>query len=139
MFSLRCFSLPFCLSIPFWLQLDDALAEEVAPGCGGAAGLQAQLLRKHQAATAQANQQAVEEALMAQVSDLVDCSLPDSMVKEMGQQQYQARLLEAQAKVWDPPSPSPPPPWAPLSYTSELYCLCHACVVLCVTCRILCY
>ena len=81
------------------VQLDDAMAEEVAPGCGGAAGLQSLLLRKQQSATAQANQQAVEEAVMAAVTGLAECPVPESMVKEMAQQEYQARLLNAQARV----------------------------------------
>ena len=81
------------------VQLDDAMAEEVAPGCGGAAGLQSLLLRKQQSATAQANQQAVEEAVMAAITGLAECPVPESMVKEMAQQEYQARLLNAQARV----------------------------------------
>lgn len=75
------------------------MAEEVAPGCGGAAGLRSLLLRKQQAATAQANQQAVEEAVMAAVTNIADCPVPEAMVKDMAQNEYQARLLQAQAKV----------------------------------------
>lgn len=75
------------------------MAEEVAPGCGGAAGLRSLLLRKQQAATAQANQQAVEEAVMAAVTNIADCPVPEAMVKDMAQNEYQARLLQAQARV----------------------------------------
>ena len=83
----------------FALQLDDDLAEEVAPGSGGVQGLQTQLLRMQNAKTAQDNEEAVEEALMETVVHLAQCDVPYSMVKEMGQQEYQARLHTAQAKV----------------------------------------
>jgi len=79
-------------------ELDDSMAEEVAPACGGAAGLRSLLLRKQQAATAQANQQAVEEAVMAAVTNIADCPVPEAMVKDMAQNEYQARLLQAQAR-----------------------------------------
>lgn len=81
------------------LQLDDDLAVEVAPGSGGVQGLQTQLLRMQNAKTAQDNEEAVEEALMETVVHLAQCDVPFSMVKEMGQQEYQARLHTAQAKV----------------------------------------
>ncbi len=81
------------------LQFDDDLAEELAPGCGGVQGLQAQLLRLQKAKTAQDNEEAVDEALMASVVHLVECDVPQSMTEEMGQQEYQARLHTAQAKV----------------------------------------
>ncbi len=51
------------------------------------------------AKTAQDNEEAVQEALMATVVHLAQCDVPFSMVKEMGQQEYQARLHTAQAKV----------------------------------------
>ncbi len=81
------------------LQLDDDLAEEVAPGSGGVQGLQTQLLRMQNAKTAQDNEEAVDEALVDTVVHLAQCDVPYSMVKEMGQQEYQARLHTAQAKV----------------------------------------
>ncbi|KAL0050013.1 hypothetical protein WJX82_002734 [Trebouxia sp. C0006] len=79
-------------------ELDDDLAEEVAPGSRGVQGLQTQLLRMQNAKTAQDNEEAVDEALMETVVHLAQCDVPYSMVKEMGQQEYQARLHTAQAK-----------------------------------------
>lgn len=81
------------------MQLDDTMAEEVAPGCGRASGLQSLLLRKQQAATATSNQEAVREAVMSAVTNVAECPIPESMVKQQGQQDFQARLLQAQARV----------------------------------------
>ena len=36
---------------------------------------------------------------MEAMTNLADCAVPSSLVKEMGQQEYQARLLQLQAKV----------------------------------------
>ena len=81
------------------LQLDDKLAQDVAPNSGRAEGLRQQLLRMQNDKTAQDNQEAVDEAMMAAVVNLVDCEVPKSMIDEMGKSEYQARLLQAQAKV----------------------------------------
>lgn len=81
------------------LQLDDDLAEELAPGSGSAQGLQTQLLRMQNAKTAQNNEEAVDEALMGAVVHLAQCDVPYSLVEEMGKQEFQARLHTAQAKV----------------------------------------
>lgn len=79
-------------------ELNDDLAEEVAPGSGGAEGLQAQLFRMQQDKTTQDNIEAVDEAIMEAVVDLVQCEVPHSMVADMGKQEYQSRLLNAQAR-----------------------------------------
>ena len=81
------------------MQLNDDLAEEVAPGSGGAEGLQAQLFRMQQDKTTQDNIEAVDEAIMEAVVELVQCEVPHSMVADMGKQEYQSRLLNAQARV----------------------------------------
>ena len=94
---MSCFA-PF-IKTGFVLQLDDKLAQEVAPNSGGAEGLRQQLLRMQNDKTAQDNQEAVDEAMMAAVVNLVDCEVPKSMIDEMGKSEYQARLLQAQAKV----------------------------------------
>ena len=89
------------LTVP--VQLDDSLAEEVAPGSGGAQGLRTQLLMQQQAKTAQDTEEAIDEALMASLVSSAQADIPKTYLAEMGRQEYQAKLLEAVARVSPPP------------------------------------
>ena len=91
------------------VQLDDELAEQVAPNAGGAQGLRTQLLKMQQEKTAHDTEQAVDEALMAAVVESAQADIPHHFVAEMGKQEYQARLLAAVARV----SPALPCPALP--------------------------
>ncbi len=51
----------------------------------------------------------MSEALVAELGRRVDMGVPVSILRELGSQEYQAKLLEAQAKV-GPPSPANPLP-----------------------------
>lgn len=81
------------------MQLDDDLANEVAPGAGGAEGLRTKLLKMQREKTAQDTEEAVNEALMAAVVESAAAEIPQHIVAEMGRQEYQARLLAAVARV----------------------------------------
>lgn len=93
------------------MQLDDDLANEVAPGAGGAEGLRTQLLKMQRERTAQDTEEAVNEALMAAVVDSAEAEIPQHFIADMGRQEYQARLLAAVARVRAQIfRPLPPPP-----------------------------
>ena len=107
------------------MQLDDDLANEVAPGAGGAEGLRTQLLKMQRDKTAQDTEEAVNEALMAAVVDAAAAEIPQHFIAEMGRQEYQARLLAAVARVTvQSPRPLLPPihspPWGHRIYQTKL-------------------
>ena len=93
------------------VQLDDELAEQVAPKAGGAQGLRTQLLKMQQEKTGRDTEQAINEALMAAVVESAQADIPHHFVAEMGRQEYQARLLAAVARVR--PCPALPCPALP--------------------------
>ena len=82
------------------VQLDDSLAEEVAPGAGGAQGLRAQLLKMQQEKSAVDNQKAVDEAMMQAVVQAASAEIPEHYIVDMGRQEFSARIHTAVAKVW---------------------------------------
>ena len=104
--------------------MDDDLANEVAPGAGGAEGLRTQLLKMQREKMAQDTGEAVNEALMAAVVESAAADIPQHFTEEMGRQEYQARLLAAVARVCHPGPFSPHSlSWGQNFYHTELLLL----------------
>jgi trigger factor len=74
------------------IEMTDAWAEEVAPGAGGMSGLRATLLEAQAAETHQATQKRLEEALTTAIAAAIDMEVPQSLITDLGTQQYTAEL-----------------------------------------------
>lgn len=81
------------------MQLDDSLAEEVAPGAGGAKGLRAQLLKMQQEKSALDTDKAIDAALMQAVVQAASAEIPQHYIAEMGRQEFASKIHLAIAKV----------------------------------------
>lgn len=106
------------------VQLDDSLAEEVAPGAGGIQGLRTRLLKMQQEKTAVDTDKAIDAALQTAVVQAASAEIPQHYLVDMGRQEFSARIHTAVARV-TPGSPRPPPsnlskplPLSPLPTTS---------------------
>ena len=81
------------------LQLDDAFGAAVAPEAGSLEALRARLLATQSAMTAKETAERVNEALTFAVGDLVQADIPQSLIQEIGQNEYQAQLFRLQAQA----------------------------------------
>ncbi|KAL3161045.1 hypothetical protein ABBQ38_009428 [Trebouxia sp. C0009 RCD-2024] len=79
-------------------ELDDSLAEEVAPGAGGAKGLRAQLLKMQQEKSALDTDKAIDAALMQAVVQAASAEIPQHYIAEMGRQEFASKIHLAIAK-----------------------------------------
>jgi len=77
--------------------LTDAWAEEAYPGSGTVDGLRSRLRAAVAAETAAATAARVQEALTTALADAVACDVPESVLREIGEAEYQAELLQMQA------------------------------------------
>ena len=81
------------------LQLTDELAKELLPGCSGVDDLWSQLIEAQRQFSKADLAQNVNTALLDAVADLIDCEVPEFMILNMAQHEYQKRLLEYQSMV----------------------------------------
>ena len=81
------------------VQLTDEVAKQLLPACGGVEDLRRQMLEAQSAISAVETANRVNEALTLAVSGIVDVDVPESMIQEVATNEYQAQLLEMQARV----------------------------------------
>lgn len=81
------------------MQLTDELAQKILPDCEGAEDLRTKLQAAAGAVIIQRTAVAVNNKLTLAVGELIDVEVPESMVRELGTQEYQAQLLEMQTRV----------------------------------------
>lgn len=74
------------------LQMDDEWANALLPG-GGLAGLRATLLEAAAAEREREQRERIADAFTAAVGKAVDCEVPDSLLNELGAQQYRCGAL----------------------------------------------
>lgn len=79
-------------------ELDDSLAEEVAPGAGGAQGLRAQLLKMQQQKSAVDTDKAIDAALIDAVVQAASAEIPQHYIAELGRQEFASKIHIAIAK-----------------------------------------
>lgn len=78
------------------------------PGVGSVESLRAALTDSTAAQREEDQKEAVHEALIRAVADCVDADIPDSAIRQLAENEYQAKLHEIQLKAcrcW--------PPWQP--------------------------
>ncbi len=81
------------------VQLTDEFVEEAMPGIGGVEGLRTQLLRTTAAQREAEQKERVHEALISAVAERVDAAIPASAIRQLAENEYQAKLHEIQLKV----------------------------------------
>ncbi|KAK9835180.1 hypothetical protein WJX81_004039 [Elliptochloris bilobata] len=79
-------------------ELDNEFAETLYPGCGGLEKLRGIMEAAEMRILDSQTKQKVHEALTAALAERVDAEVPQSVLRELGSQEYQAKLLEAQAR-----------------------------------------
>lgn len=79
-------------------ELSDEFAEERFPGCGGAEGLRRELLNVEAADRSERQMMRIQEALTEAVANIAVCDVPESLVRQMGEGEYQATLIQLQQK-----------------------------------------
>ena len=81
------------------VQLTDEVAKKLLPACAGVEDLRRQMLEAQTAISAVETANRVNEALTLAVAGIVDVDVPESMIQEVATNEYQAQLLEMQARV----------------------------------------
>lgn len=94
-FTVECKEL-FYRDLP---ELDDSIADKLLPGCTTVEQVKDLLLQKCQEVEQTAREQATDNAILDQVSKIVQVDIPQSLFEEQGRQLYGANLLEIQAKM----------------------------------------
>ncbi|KAK9816415.1 hypothetical protein WJX72_000020 [[Myrmecia] bisecta] len=79
-------------------EMTDEWAREMDPSSSGFEELSQKLLNLQKAETAAATTRRIYDALNEAVAQAVDVEVPESLIQEVGKQDYQAKLLEMQAK-----------------------------------------
>ena len=79
--------------------MTDELARELGSQVTGMADLREKLLEAERQQTVEDTADRVNEALSKAVSDILDVEVPESIIRDVASNEYQAQLLEAQAKV----------------------------------------
>jgi trigger factor len=77
--------------------LTDAWAEEAYPGSSTVDGLRARLRAAVEAETVAATEAKVQEALTTLLADAVACEVPETVLREIGEAEYQSELLRLQS------------------------------------------
>lgn len=80
-------------------QLTDDLVEASFPGVGSVESLRAALIDSTAAQREEDQKEAVHEALILAVADRVDADIPESAIRQLAENEYQAKLHEIQLKV----------------------------------------
>ncbi|CAN6471973.1 unnamed protein product [Victoria cruziana] len=78
-------------------QLDDEIADKLVPGCNTLNQVREFLLEACEKAEQEAREQATDNALLDELTKIVDTDIPQSLFEEQGRQLYGAYLLQLQA------------------------------------------
>ena len=81
------------------VQLTDDLVEASFPGVGSVESLRAALADSTAVQREEDQREAVHEALIRAVADCVDADIPDSAIRQLAENEYQAKLHEIQLKA----------------------------------------
>ncbi|XP_028556876.1 trigger factor-like protein TIG, Chloroplastic isoform X3 [Dendrobium catenatum] len=92
-FTVECKEL-FYRDLP---KLDDSLAEKLFPGCSSLSQVRESILQRCREVEQTAIEQATDNAILEQLSKIVEVDIPQSLFEEQGRQLYGARLLQLQA------------------------------------------
>ena len=76
--------------------LDDAFASQIIPGCGSMKECREFLLQNIQGGKEEAKQQALQNAVTESIAESIDIAIPESMVTNIGREEYGKRLMEIQ-------------------------------------------
>ena len=85
--------------MPVRMQLTDEWVEENFPESGRVAGAREKLIEAAKFRSEAETQDRVRMALTAEISNLVDCEIPEFMVEEVAKNEFQAKLMEVGQKV----------------------------------------
>ncbi|XP_054797953.1 trigger factor-like protein TIG, Chloroplastic [Prosopis cineraria] len=80
-------------------ELNDSIADKLLPGCTTVEQVKEILLQRFLEVEQTAQDQATDNAILDQLSKMVEVDIPQSLFEEQGRQLYGANLLEIQAKV----------------------------------------
>ncbi|OMO83607.1 hypothetical protein CCACVL1_11331 [Corchorus capsularis] len=94
-FTVECKEL-FYRELP---ELNDSIADKLIPGCTDLNQVKESLLQKCRELEQNAKDQATDNAILDQLSKMVEIDIPQSLFEEQGRQLYGAKLLEIQAQV----------------------------------------
>ncbi|PKA47288.1 Trigger factor-like protein TIG [Apostasia shenzhenica] len=94
-FSVKCKEL-FYRDLP---ELDDSLSEKLIPGCSTLDQVRELILQRCKEVEQTAIDQATDNAILEQLSKIVDVDIPQSLFEEQGRQLYGAQLLQLQAEM----------------------------------------
>ncbi|XP_039131515.1 trigger factor-like protein TIG, Chloroplastic [Dioscorea cayenensis subsp. rotundata] len=78
-------------------ELDDSLAEKLLPGCSTLDEVKQAILQRCREIEQTAIEQATDNAILEQLSKIVEVDVPHSLFEEQGRQLYGAKLMEMQA------------------------------------------
>ncbi|XP_020588090.1 trigger factor-like protein TIG, Chloroplastic, partial [Phalaenopsis equestris] len=92
-FTVECKEL-FYRDLPI---LDDSLAEHLLPGCSSLDQVRELILQRCEELEQTAIEQATDNAILEQLSKIVEVDIPRSLFEEQGREIYGARLLQFQA------------------------------------------
>ncbi|WOK91326.1 trigger factor-like protein TIG, Chloroplastic isoform X2 [Canna indica] len=91
-FTVECKEL-FYRDLP---ELDDSLAEKLLPGCNTLNEVWEAILQRCKEVEQTAIEQATDNAILDQLSKIVEVDIPKSLLEEQGRQLYGAKLLQLQ-------------------------------------------
>ncbi|CAJ1971453.1 unnamed protein product [Sphenostylis stenocarpa] len=94
-FTVECKEL-FYRDLP---ELDDSIADKLLPGCTTLEQVKDFLFQRCLEVEQTAREQATDNAILDQISKMVEVDIPQSLFEEQGRQLYGANLLEIQAKM----------------------------------------
>ncbi|RDX98833.1 Trigger factor-like protein TIG, Chloroplastic, partial [Mucuna pruriens] len=94
-FTVECKEL-FYRDLP---ELNDSIADKLIPGCTTVEQVKDLLLQRCLEVEQTAREQATDNAILDQISKMVEIDIPQSLFEEQGRQLYGANLLEIQAKM----------------------------------------
>ncbi|KAG5081701.1 Trigger factor-like protein TIG, Chloroplastic [Glycine soja] len=94
-FTVECKEL-FYRDLP---ELNDSIADKLLPECTTVEQVKDLLLQKCLEVEQTAREQATDNAILDQISKIVEVDIPKSLFEEQGRQLYGANLLEIQAKM----------------------------------------
>ncbi|KAL5101262.1 hypothetical protein RYX36_005589 [Vicia faba] len=94
-FTVECKEL-FYRDLP---ELDDSIADKLISGCTTVEQVKELLLQRCQEIEQTAREQATDNAILKQISKIVEVDIPRSLFEEQGRQFYGANLLEMQTKI----------------------------------------
>ncbi|KAK7371977.1 hypothetical protein VNO80_05344 [Phaseolus coccineus] len=94
-FNVECKEL-FYRDLP---ELDDSIADKLLPGCSTVEQVKDLLLQRCLEVEQTAREQATDNAILDQITKMVEVDIPQSLFEEQGRQLYGANLLEIQAKM----------------------------------------